>query len=570
MGNPKLAFESRCKQSFAFFLAVCWKHLGLPKPTKRQLEMAVFLQYGPKRLIIEAFRGIGKSWITSAFVCWLLLCNPNLKILVVSASKDRSDAFTTFTLRLIKEMPILKHLTPRADQRESMVAFDVAPANNAHAPSVKSAGINGQITGSRADIIIGDDVEVPNNSATDDMRTKLIGRVGEFNDILVPEGKPRILMLGTPQTEESIYNKLRDRAYTVRIWPARYPTKNQAAGYLGALAPSIVKELQANPDLVGRPTDPQRFNDVDLLEREASKGKSSFALQFMLDTSMSDAERYPLKLSDLIVMDLHGERAPSEIQYGSGPDQRITDLRNVGFAGDRWNRPMWFDKDRFKKYEAITMAIDPSGRGKDETGYAIVAQLHGKLFLLAAGGLKGGYHDDNLRLLAIRAKQFKVRKIVVEENFGDGMWLKLFSPVLHKIYPCTCEEVRHNKQKELRIVDTLEPMLNQHRLVVALSVVQSDTEYLNDTTSIELNQKYSLFYQLTRLTKERGSLKHDDRLDALAIAVADFTETMDRDEEKAAESHRRALMQAEINKHMKAIGVSVVKGGGGFLSNRFR
>jgi len=530
------------------------------------MEMARYLQYGPKRSIIQAFRGIGKSWITSAFVCWLLLRNPQLKILVVSASKERADSFSTFTLRLIKEMPELQHLTPRADQRESKVSFDVAPAGNAHAPSVKSAGVLGQITGSRADIIIADDVEIPNNSATDDMREKLLNRVGEFNDILVPEGKPRIIFLGTPQTEESIYNKLRAKGYHCRIWPARYPTEKQILGYDGALAPSIFKELESDETILGMPTDPQRFGDIDLMEREASKGRSSFMLQFMLDTSLSDAEKYPLKHEDLIVMELSGEKAPSFIQYGSGPDQRIRDLKNIGFAGDRWYRPMAFDKDYWKKYEGVVMAIDPSGRGKDETSWAIIGQLHGKLFLLSVGGVRGGYTDENLKFLALEAKKFKVRHIVIEANFGDGMWTKLFTPWLTKYYPCTTEEVKHSIQKEARIIDTLEPILNQHRMVVSKEVVDQDIAFLMDNP--ELNQRYSFVYQLTRINRERGALRQDDRLDAVAIGVSYYTESMDRDEEKAAKEHEEALMRTEIDKMLNGIHGDM-GGSGGFLSSRF-
>ena len=73
--------------------------------------MAEYVQSGPKRSIIQAFRGVGKSYITSAFVCHQLLLNPELKFLVVSASKARADDFSTFTLRLIAEIPILRHPT---------------------------------------------------------------------------------------------------------------------------------------------------------------------------------------------------------------------------------------------------------------------------------------------------------------------------------------------------------------------------------------------------------------------------------------------------------------------------
>jgi len=566
--KAELTFTDQCKASFALFLFATWKHLGLPHPTPRQIEIANYLQYGSKRDMIQAFRGVGKSWITSAFVCWLLLCDPQLKILVVSASKERSDAFTIFTLKLIKEMPMLKHLTPRHDQRESSVAFEVAPSRNAHAPSVKSAGIKGQITGSRADVIIADDIEIPGNSATDTMREELVERVGEFNDILVPEGKPRIIFLGTPQTEESIYNKLRNKGYNCRIWTARYPTAKQIEGYGGALAPSLLSELQANPTLLGQPTDPQRFHEMDLTEREASKGRSSFALQFMLDTTLSDANKYPLKTGDMICMELNPDKAPSFIQYGSAPEQVIKSLRNVGFAGDRFHRPMMYDKDRWKKYESIVMAIDPAGRGKDETGYAVVGQLHGKLFVLAIGGLQGGYDDETLKELANIAKNNKVRQIVIEANFGDGMYTKLFSPVLHRIYPCTIEEVKHSIQKEMRIIDTLEPVLNQHKLVFDISELEKDIAFLVDNP--ERNQRYSFCHQLTRITRLRGALKHDDRLDSLCIAVDYFVESMDRDEIKADQDHKDQLLAAEIKRHLEHCIGRKVPAQTGFLAGRFR
>lgn len=166
-------YDKRLKESFTFFLAHIWKHLALPDPTWIQRDIGDYLQHGPERLIIMAFRGVGKSFVTSAFVLWLLYRNPQLKIMVVSASKERADAFSTFTRRLIDEVPILNKLAPRAEQRDSKIAFDVGPASPDHSPSLKSVGITGQITGSRADVIIADDVEVLNNSATQGARDKL-------------------------------------------------------------------------------------------------------------------------------------------------------------------------------------------------------------------------------------------------------------------------------------------------------------------------------------------------------------------------------------------------------------
>jgi len=166
------------KRDFRNFLFLIWRHLNLPDPTPVQYDIARYLQHGPKRSIIEAFRGVGKSWITAAFVLWLLYCNPNERILVVSASKDRADSFSIFCKRLIEEVPFLTHLKPRDGQRDSNIAFDVGPSDPHQAPSVRSIGITGQITGGRATHIVADDVEVPKNSLTQTMRDRLGGGGG--------------------------------------------------------------------------------------------------------------------------------------------------------------------------------------------------------------------------------------------------------------------------------------------------------------------------------------------------------------------------------------------------------
>ena len=528
---------------FKNFLYMAWKHLNLPNPTPIQYDLSDYLQNAEeRRIVIEAFRGVGKSWITSAFVCHQLLLNPQENILVVSASKTRADDFSTFTLRLIHEMPILAHLRPRDGQRMSKISFDVAPAKASHAPSVKSLGITGQLTGSRAGIIIADDVESANNSMTQMMRDKLAETIKEFEAVLKPGG--RIIFLGTPQTEMSIYNLLDERGYKTRIWPARYPDDRlkTAMGY--KLAP-IVSDA---PDVEGQPTDPDRFDSDDLLEREASYGKSGFALQFMLDVSLSDADKYPLKVNDFMVMSgpSSWSEAPVSVQWASGREQieNVKQLPNVGLKGDYWAAPMNVSTET-AKWDGSVMSIDPAGRGKDETAYTVVKMLKGQLYLTAAGGLKNGYADESLEVLCRVAKEQKVNKIIVESNFGDGMFTQLIKPVLTRVHPVSIEEVRHNTNKEKRIIDTLEPILNQHRLVVDDKVIQQDYQS-------EVDLKYKLFYQLTRLTRDKGSLIHDDRLDALSIAVGYWVETMDRDILRAVEDHKKDLLRDELDKFMES------------------
>lgn len=543
---------------FRKFLFVCWQHLNLPDPTPVQYDIAKHIQHGDKRIIVEAFRGVGKSWITSAYVVWLLYMNPQLNILVVSASKNRADDFTTFTLRLINEMPILQHLIPRTDQRQSKISFDVGLAAASHAPSVKSVGVTGQLAGSRADVLIADDIEVPNNSATQGMRDKLSEAVKEFDAILKPNG--RIIYLGTPQNQESLYNKLPDRGYSVRIWPARYPNEDQLVSLGNKLAPKIKKEIADDAELLGKSTDPQRFTDYDLAEREASYGRSGFALQFMLDTRLSDAERYPLKVSDLVVMDIPTSEAPDKVVWASGEQYVVQELPNVAFNGDYYHKPMHIS-EQFEEYSGSVMSIDPSGRGKDETGYAVVKMLNGFLYVRRCGGVDGGYSEEALQKLAMIAKEEQVNEIIVESNFGDGMFNQLMTPILTKIHPVTLSEVRHNTQKEKRIIDVLEPVMNQHKLVVDKKLIKQDyesTQHLPPESSL----RYQLMYQMTRLTAERGALSNDDRLDSLAMAVQYWVDAMAQDAEQRIGARREEVLRAEVDKVLQSasMGLAVITG----------
>ena len=524
-------------KDFRYFLVVVWTHLQLPKPTPIQLDIAEYMQDGPKRRIIEAFRGVGKSWMAAAYVLWLLRNDPQKKIMVVSASKTRADDFAQFCLRLIREMKILKCLDPdRDEQRSASNRFDVRPAIPDQSPSVKSVGIFGQLTGSRADLILADDVEVPNTAWTVGMREKLLHSVGEFNAILKPGGD--IMFLGTPQTEESIYNKLRSKSYQCRIWPSRYPKKPEKYG--DALAPVIFDRCVERKDM---PTDPDRFSEMDLVEREASYGRSQFTLQFQLDTTLSDLQRFPLRLSDLIVMEVD-QNAPEKLVWSSGAEYRINDLPTVGFSGDYYHRPA-FIHGEWIEFQGCVMFVDPSGRGLDETAYAIVAQLNGNLFVLEVGAFREGYTEPVLEGLAQAAKRQKVKLILLEDQFGQGMLQSLLQPYLRNIYPCTIEPVRSNMQKERRIINAIEPVLNQHRLIINRSVVEKDAKPREDDP-IETALAYQLFHQMTHLTVDKNCLQHDDRLDALAGAIEYWNESLAIDENRAIKERESELWDLEL------------------------
>lgn len=517
----------------------------LPSPTRLQLDIASFLADNENPLrFIQAFRGIGKSFLTCIYVVWRLWKNPNLKILIVSANEALATENATL-IKLIIENPAGERLwgslrTP-VGSRSSTLAFDVGGAVPDKSPSVKVAGITGQITGSRSDILISDDVEVKNNSETEAQRDKLRERTKEYAAIAKPNSE--IIYLGTPQSQESIYKALAEMGFKVRVWPSRYPLADKLANYLGTLAPILLEDLNRDPSLGspsgsplgGSPTDPGRFNEPQLQTQEMVMGASTFLLQMMLDTALADAEKYPLKTRDLVVTDVDPKVAPVRLAWGSSPDQVIKDVPNVGFDGDRLHRPLYLAPD-FVEFTGSVMVVDPSGRGKDETAYVVTKFLNGYVYVRRWGGFRDGYGDETLSRLAQIAKEEEVTLILAEDTFGDGMFRKLLEPVVLKQHRCGIEGYKRFTQKEVRIMDVLRPALAQHRIVMDTAVVRAD---LTQPDNVRRG-----LYQLTHLTEQRGALKHDDRIEVLAEGVKYWAEFMSADAHKAEEAHLQAQHKA--------------------------
>ena len=514
--TTKAPLEARLAASFPLFLSLVWKSLDLPRPTRAQLAIAEYLQHGPKRLQVAAFRGLGKSWIAAAFVLWTLWNDIDKKILVVSASKQRADDFTLFIQKCILEFEWLAHLRPQSeDQRWSRISFDVSGCRPAQSPSVKSVGITGQITGSRGDLIIFDDVEVPANSATDMQREKLLQLVTEGESVLTPKADSRILFLGTPQTTFTIYRTLRERNYIPMVWPARYP--KSLIGYEDILAPQLQADIEQKglDVLAWKPTD-TRFSEINLLEREHSMSRSNFMLQFMLDTSLSDSLKFPLKLSDFSVMPLDPGKAPSDVVWGADKET-LLDMPAVALPGDRWHRPK--STQEYVPYNQTIIAVDPSGRGKDETVAVVLSQINGFIFIRDMLATQDGYSDTTLRGILTLARKYGASVCLIESNFGDGAIMELMKKHAQEMkVGMMFEEVRATTRKEDRIIDTLEPVLNQHRLIIDQKLIDWDYRS-NPEMAPEERLPRMLMYQLTRMCREKGAVKHDDRVDALALGV---------------------------------------------------
>lgn len=490
-------------EDFRNHLHQCMKYLGLGEPTPLQYLMAERLQSDMEEFQLQAGRGAGKSVLTSMFASWLLLRNPNHVIMVLSATAIKSTEFISMTRKILTLVPYMKHLEPGPNTRDSAFGFNVeCRTTTGQDLSVFSRGISSQITGSHADTVVLDDVEIEKNSETAEAREKLLNRVLEIEQIRNP-GKGLIRILGTPQSSESIYNKLRS-AYPCFKFPALFPDES-LPGQICDVDSSIL-EMGIE---VGQSTQPERFSNDLLAERKARIGPKLFSLHYHLDTSLADQDRYPLRLNDLIVLDLDHEVHPNKVVWCS---DAANDTPSFGLNGDVISKPMWVS-DSFTPYKHTVMHIDPSGRGADETSVCVASFGNGYVWVHELMGFDGGYEDALLSKIVKLALNYPTLNLIrYEENYGDGMFGSLLRPFIGRMAGTQIglEGYRVSGMKESRMLKNLEPVMSQHRLVVSKKVIRQ-----------EETQR-----QLTRLHDTRGALKHDDRVDVLAATVAYFEDTL--------------------------------------------
>lgn len=533
----------------ALFLQVLWDMAGLKKVAPlNDVELDIFLfmvdpkqQHGKTRAV-GAFRGVGKTTFgTSALTCYRLLRDPNREIII--GSKSQTEAVKTVTLikSWLTSVPFLQHLAPNRllKHRDKTNMIDVAPRRPGRQPSITAIGIEGQWAGNRAHTIIGDDIETDGNALTAEAREKLRAMTQDFPNILYAEGdaeieKPidpcEIVYVQTPKHEETILLDLKKRNYTVRSWPIAYP---DADTNVINLAPLLAKRLESGKVKPGDPTVPQRFTKNDIALREA-EGRTRFLRENMIVADLATTNRYPLRLADLIVMDVPRppSKAPVTVTYGRTTSQgngstRPEGIECIGFDGDFLYGPAYIDT-AYAPYTITKAALDPAGRGGDKTGLSIASTVGGLIYVHACLGLQGGASTAQLDEIATLLRDYHVSELLLETNNDDyGTYQTLLASSLNRLtlepgqspthpsgWRCAIRGYHSTVQKELRILRTLEPVMGAHRLIVDRTVVSDRHE---DTAFNRFQ------YQLTRITKDRKCLPEDGKLDSLAAIVAELS-----------------------------------------------
>ncbi len=462
-------------QSFSNFIYYYHKLAGLSEPTQSQYEIAGILEdcavftdkvkgnlsdICPNRIsdkvFINTFRGFGKSHLASLFVSWLLYRNKNLKTLIVSGTNSKGTELSHHILQTIRLLPELQHLAPKDKQdRAGSKSFDIAGIIPKQQPSVSCTSISSNNTGKRADVLILDDIETLSSAYSHAEKEGIKINLQELTGaILSPNAL--VVVLGTFQSEKSIYLDMISKGYSPFFLPVAYPDIDYK--YSKYLLPNILSRNSQQPS---QPLD--RFNKVEIRKRKQEYTEESFALQFMLDTSKSDKATY--------LFDLGG--IPLVQQYGNNK----------------------------------IMVIDPAAGGGDASAYIILAYGDGKISILESGDC-GGYDDGSMSILLSAMRKYNIKDIKVEKNFGAGMYSLLLSKYLtNKNYSAKVEDFNSTGNKEARISETLQPSFQQN--LIAFS---------NSYYDLQDNPR-SLRYQLKYFTGKKACLEYDDMIDCLSMGV---------------------------------------------------
>jgi len=398
---------------------------------------------GDRQLLLMAFRSSGKSTLVGLFAAWLLLGAPDLRILVLSADQPLARRMVRATRRLIERHPLTGHLRPGRPDEWAAEQFTVARTREAREPSMLARGLGGNITGSRADVVVCDDVEVPDTCDTAPKRATLRERLAEIDYVLVPDGLQ--LYVGTPHTYDTLYA---DRAR---------PEAGESAPFLDGFRRFELPLLDAD----GRSAWPERFPPRVVERIRRRTGPNKFLSQMQLrPVSVAEGRLDPDRLR---AYDAEPDYAESR-----GEVRLTLDGRRLVSAA------CWWDP-----------AFAPAERGDGSVVAAVYADAEGRRFVhrvrwLNRTGAPAPDEDEATRQCRAVARFLDAHHLpaVAVETNGLGRFLPgLLRQVLRREgVPAAVVEVANRRPKDMRILEAFDaPLaagaLHAHRSVLASPLV---------------------------------------------------------------------------------------------------
>ncbi len=423
--------------SFKIFLALWNRAQGQQTPALH-FRMAHWLESAwarrDTRLLLQAFRSSGKSTIAGLFAAWLLYRQPALRILVLAADMALARKMVRNVKKIIERHPLTRGMKPARADQWGADRFTVRRALELRDPSMMARGLSANMTGSRADIIICDDVEVPNTCDTAEKRADLRERLAEAEFVLVPGGT--MLYIGTPHTWHSIY------AAETRL------ETGEARAFLDGFRRLTIPVV----DKDGASAWPERFTADDIARMRVAAGPHKFASQMMLT---------PTNIAE-------GRLDPGALQFYSGRVHFSKELQMLYLNGRRVvSCSAWWDPAFGRSGDSSVLAViftDDEGK----------RHLHRVEYITVDNGNDDSEAEQQCRKVAFIAQLLFVPCVTVETN-GIGKFLPtiLKKELAKNRVSCGVAGVSSTRAKDLRILEAFDAPLAARSLYAHDSVRQT-------------------------------------------------------------------------------------------------
>lgn len=493
--------QGKLLQSFEMFIE-CVKPLiaGWKEPGIIHNDIKAGLLSNHRRRLIIATRYSAKSTLTAIYVAWRISLDPLIKILVVSrGSKLAARMLRTVRRVVIANCPMLWHLEPTEDCLDNAEQFQCPQALKVVTGGVTltSVGLTSNLPGLRSDLTIGDDVE----GTQDDTPEKVADLEETLNELHMINPRGEKIMLGTYQSEFSVYAKLADLegADGESIWEVHRALMFNET------------EVDGKPYIESRWSD--MFSDADGMDWRKSVTARAWRLHAMLIADPSILHERPLKIGDLPVLDWD----PRAIQWPLRMERTGNQLDTL----QRWSAPkgdVWYEATQsgpdLAPFAETILAVDPASglAGRDAIGVAVLGITQGGIGIIRhLEGVRS--HDKSIsrRRVAEIGRDFAATRCIVEELENGLFGETLEGEFVHVGYPLSVDKVTTGgQQKGRRIIESLGPPMGAGRLVICSTIVSTDHggDFVNQLVRISYDGR-------TGKTKD-----HDDIVDALAHAVA--------------------------------------------------
>jgi hypothetical protein len=476
-----------------------------------------------RRRLIIATRYSAKSTLCSIYVAWRIFLDPFIKIMVVSrGAKLAARMLRTVRRVFIANCPALAHLSPTEDCLDNAEQFQTPQSMQVvtGGATLTSLGMGSNLPGFRADLTIGDDVEGPQ----DDTPEKVMALEEALNELHMINPRGEKVLLGTYQTEFSIYAKLADLRTTDGDEEAEVPVWETHRACMFE-----VDKLDGKEVIHSRWS--SMFSDKDGTDWRKSVTLRAWRLHVLLIADPSILNERPLKIQDLPVLDFSPKAGTFPVTWSRTSEQLVDMPRWSAPKGDNWYAAL--PSSELAPLASVIMAVDPASglAGRDAIGTAILGITQGGAgIILHLEGVRAANKEEAMRRVARLAKEYSATTIVVEE-LADGLFGEtLESALVLENYPSTVEKVTTgNQQKGRRIIENLAPPMGAGRIAILYHVATTDHggEFVN---------------QLVRITydgRTGSSRQHDDIVDALAHAVQREKHSLVSDISDNIAEHRR-------------------------------